>query len=180
MGRQTDPLQPFFSANQGVRLGQTTKFQPERDIVTRHEPRQQGLALEHVPDAVRNTGDRASENLHIAAGRVENAGNEIQKRRLATTGRPDDRNELTVPEIQIDVFDGRIAGSVVATEFNADITERNRGPVVVCPACRRLRPVAIVWLTGPPSAPFQETNYRTSATGRFSLLSANRPMPIRS
>ena len=86
----------------------------ERDVLTRGETRDQIIELEYEPDvlaAIRR--ERAIAGSHqvvvakpddAARWRVE-AAEDVEKRRLAAAGRPENDDELALEEVEIDALE---------------------------------------------------------------------------
>src|SRR5207253_9127709 len=66
--------------------------QPELDILTHGEPGKAGILLKHDTDAVGDLVlDRPPFEFDLAFGCRDQSGDELEQRRLAAAGRPDDR-----------------------------------------------------------------------------------------
>ena len=90
-----------------VQLGQ------QLDVLLDRAPGQQRRVLEHVAEPL-------AVDEHGAATRIEQAGGDLQQRRLAAAGGPDDRDELALVDVERDVVDR--LGAV--GEDHPDVVER--------------------------------------------------------
>ncbi len=71
-------------------------LQADGDIVERGLPGEQRVGLEQVAGLPVQPGERPAEDLDAAGGGREQTGRDIEQRRLAAAGRPDDGDELAV------------------------------------------------------------------------------------
>ena len=97
--------------------------QAEGDVFEHRHVREQRQILEHHAEpalAGLGMGDDAVADDDVAAGRLDETGNHVERRRLAATRRPDQDQELAVADLQIDALDGGEAAEFLdqAPEFD--------------------------------------------------------------
>ncbi len=85
------------------RLLAPVALEAETDVVDDLFPRQQPRFLEHQPRIVARLAERRGTGQQLAASRLIEAGEQAQKRALATTTAPDHGDELPRRNVQIDV-----------------------------------------------------------------------------
>ena len=86
-----------------LRLRQARGAQAERDILPDAEPAHAGIVLEHDADAFRNLAAQfLAFEAHAAAGRTDEAAEHVEQGRLAAAGGPDDGEELSGADLQVD------------------------------------------------------------------------------
>jgi hypothetical protein len=86
--------------------GDGPRLEPELDILPDGAPGQEQIFLQHEPDMRVRADDRLAGHDHAAGARRVEPGGEVQDRRLAAAGRPDDRDELLGADLEIDGLDG--------------------------------------------------------------------------
>src|SRR4029079_14905758 len=90
-------------------LADPSLAQPEGDVLEHVQVREQRVALEHRVDRTPvgpNAGHVPAADADAPGGRILEAGDHPQRRRLAAAGRPDDREEFTGLDLQVEVADG--------------------------------------------------------------------------
>ena len=111
VARQTDRRQPVVGAALALRTAQ--RPQAEHDVPAHRQVREQRVLLEHETHvallgvgAARSVLDEPATDSDLAAiGGVE-PGDDAQQRRLATPARPDEREQLAVGDVEIDIDQG--------------------------------------------------------------------------
>jgi hypothetical protein len=96
----------FLHRRGDLRRRRADHLQRERDVVEHRHVRIERVALEHHRDvAVARREQRrvGAVEVHEPVGRGLEARNDAQRRRLARTGRPEQREELPRPDLQVDV-----------------------------------------------------------------------------
>src|SRR5271155_1174210 len=86
----------------------SSHFERESDVAAHAHVRIERVGLEHHGEpALRGTdiGHVLGVDEHLSGGDVLETGDEAQKRRLATAGRPDEHRELAVFDVEIDAVD---------------------------------------------------------------------------
>ena len=87
-------------------------LQPDRDVLQRGLPGKQRLGLEQVAGLPVEPGERRAENVDAPGRRRKQAGGDVEQRRLAAAGRPDDGDELAVGDVERGALD-RLVGAAV-------------------------------------------------------------------
>ena len=81
-------------------------LQPEGDVLRHRQMREERVALEHQAGVAlprRQRRDVALAQPHVPAGRLDEARDDAQRRRLAAAGRPQQHHELAVGDVERDV-----------------------------------------------------------------------------
>jgi hypothetical protein len=121
---EPDHRQHLPRARLALGAGHAAVLETERDVVAHGAPGQQGVLLEH------HRGQRRSRPLgldaHLASGRVDEAGQDAQQRRLAAAAGPDDAEELTDLSLQRDPVE-RDHRAPAALESHADFVHDDFG-----------------------------------------------------
>src|SRR5213080_1309884 len=118
-------IPPEIARDDGAALGAAgaLEAQPELHVARHGEPRKQHVLLEH--DAAVRTGSRdgTAVDQHLAGGRTEKAGDDVQQRRLAAAGGTEQADELVLGDVDIDVEQRRrlTAGRDERTRQPADV-----------------------------------------------------------
>ena len=110
-------------------LGDALHLQPERHVAERGAPREQlGEILEHDAAVHAAPGDRLAADPDFARGGREEAGDDVEQRRLAAAGRADDAQEFRRGEAEARGLDGvNLAARRVIDERNvADFDGKHR------------------------------------------------------
>ena len=97
--------------------------QPERDVVEDVEVREERVALEdgvHLPLVRRRRRHVGAVEQDLAAVRPLEAGDQPQRRRLAATGRSEQREELAAVDVQVDAVDRDDVGELLAQRDEID------------------------------------------------------------
>ncbi len=100
----------------------------DRNVVDRILPGHQGCFLEHQSDPAlaHGLGRREPAQPHLAFGRRQQAGENLQQRALATAGGTDERNEAPFRDVEADVVENAVAPSA-GGEVDADAGRRDVG-----------------------------------------------------
>jgi hypothetical protein len=122
---QPDPLDPDHGAFAGLVLGDAAVARPGGDVVEDRTPRQHGVGLEHVADAGRNSPDRRTVDVDLAAGRRLEAGDEGQGGGFAAAGRPDHGDELAGVDGEGQVPDRGVWRTTGARESLGGVPQRD-------------------------------------------------------
>ncbi len=92
-----------------LRAGHLAHLQTEGDVVAHAHRRVQRVGLEHhgdIPILGAGITDVGAIDANLAAGDGLQPGDAVHQRGFATTGRPDQDQELTVVDLQVDVLQG--------------------------------------------------------------------------
>jgi hypothetical protein len=80
---------------------------PERYVAERGAPgKQLGEILKHHAAVLAVAGDRLAAEADLAAGRRDEAGDDVEQRRLAAAARADDAHEFRGRDVEADRVDG--------------------------------------------------------------------------
>ena len=78
-----------------------TATEPKPDVLLDGEPWKNAVVLEHEDPFGIRTVDRSPLNENLALGLSYEAGNDIEQGCLSTTGRTNNTNKLSSPDLQI-------------------------------------------------------------------------------
>ena len=95
----------------------------EADVVGDGHVREQGVLLEHRVDVAsvrRHAADVGTFEQHSAGGRLLEAGDHLQRRRLAAAGRSEHGEELAAPDAEVGGVDGDERSEVLAHVIEDD------------------------------------------------------------
>ena len=140
---EPDTRKPFARLRVRDIARDTAELEPCSHVAQRIAPRHQRVGLEHVARASIDgpaTGvEPRAERVDIAGRRREQSGSDVQQRRLAATGRADDRHELAGRDVQRHVVEHRVTRCTVGVrrERAADALKRERR--IRHARCRRRR-----------------------------------------
>ena len=107
------------------------RLQPEGDVLVDREVREEGVVLEdrvHVPLVRRQPGDVLALELDQARRRLLEPADHPQGRGLATAGRAEEAEELAVPDLEVDVIDGRRVTESLDDIDQTDVDFRHGAP----------------------------------------------------
>jgi hypothetical protein len=97
-------------------------LQRQCDVASHRLPRKQGVLLEHVADLLpATTLRRAQSNLTRLRG--DDRRQDVQERALAAAARPDDRDELTVGDVERDILEHIDRVAAGTGEGHADVLD---------------------------------------------------------
>ncbi len=119
-----DPL-PMLASRDVLHL------QPERHVVVDRHVRKQGVLLEHHVDAApvrRRVGDVLAVQQDAARVRRLEPGDHPQRRGLPASRRAEQREELTVPDAEVELVDGGVAPEPLADALERDRVDRASSP----------------------------------------------------
>ncbi len=102
--------------------------QRQRHVLAHRQPGQQVGRLEHDADIARGAGDRPAVERGLAAVMVVEPGQDAQQGRLAAARGTDDADELTVPDVEIDVGQRVDAAAGIGLAEAADADEDRAAP----------------------------------------------------
>ena len=77
----------------------------QQHVLDHVPPRQQRGALEHQADVAPRCVDACAVHAHLAGARRQQARDDPEQRRLAAAGAPDERDELALPHLEVDVVE---------------------------------------------------------------------------
>ena len=97
---QAEQRQPLARLRLGGRTRDRANPQPERDVLARRPPRQEGIVLEEEADVENGHVQR-----HASPARRHEAGDGSQDAALAGARRPDQADELAGCDVEIDALD---------------------------------------------------------------------------
>ena len=120
---ERDEIERLGHALADLRLGHLAPPQPERDVLGHVEVLEQRVGLEHRVDVAlvgRHGGDVLAVEPDRARRRLLEAGDQPQGRRLAAARRPEQREELPLPDLQRHVLDRLEVAEVLADAFQLD------------------------------------------------------------
>ena len=98
-------------------------LEADRNVVDRGLPGEQRLGLKQVAGLPVEAGQSGAENPRFAVRRRDQPGRHVEQRRLAAAGRPDDRDEFAVRDIQRGALDGLVGAAVGKPERHIDFFE---------------------------------------------------------
>ena len=107
--RDLQDLGGFVHPRVDLRLRHLAEFQPERHVVVHRHVRIEGVVLEHhrdIPILGRHIVDEFVPDVHLALGDLLEPGDHPQNRRLSTTGRTDQNEELRVLDDEVHLANG--------------------------------------------------------------------------
>ncbi|MNT31270.1 hypothetical protein D3C72_1670980 [compost metagenome] len=110
---QTHAAQPFLALRLGLGARHATELQAGNHVVQRAAPWHQRLGLEHIAGAAVDADQRLAEHAHGAAGRLQQAGADVQQCGLAAACGAHHRNELAGLDGQRDIAHGGVALTAV-------------------------------------------------------------------
>ena len=93
----------------GFGIGHAPVLQAQHHVVEGAAPRHQGVGLEHVARAAVDAPQRFAEHPHVARGRLQQAGGDVQQRGLAAARGADHRNEFAGTHLEGRVGDCGVA-----------------------------------------------------------------------
>ena len=123
---QTDASDPLARLRLRLGLVGPAVAQADGDVVEDVLPGQHRVGLEHVADAVGDAADAGAVDVDGAGGGRLEAGDQRERRGLAAAGRADERDELTVGDVEADVADGGEAAAVLGGEPLGGAAEADR------------------------------------------------------
>ncbi len=106
--RQLDQLEHLDDSPLDLRVGDLLSAQSERDVLVDREVRKERVILEYgvdVPLVGRQPRDVLAVELDQARGRLLEATDHPERRRLAASGRAEEAEELSVLHLEVDVID---------------------------------------------------------------------------
>src|SRR5436309_7175062 len=116
---QTDFRQELMRAgNVSLRI-EPAQFELQHDVAEDVAPFEQHRALEHDAEIGLRTDDLVAVELYAAAGVTQQPGDDAQQRTLAAAGWTDDRDELALPDREVDPVE-RVRRRSAAAEDLAD------------------------------------------------------------
>ena len=104
LGEIDQPHQPqrIVEPARDLRCLDAVAAQAEHDVVGDVEPGKGRILLEHDADALGHAAiERATFEQHLSAGRLRQAGEHVEQRRLPAAGRADHRIEFAPPQAQL-------------------------------------------------------------------------------
>ena len=117
---EADEVEHLVRAPTAGRAALAAQFEAERDVVEHGQVREEAVGLEdhaHVALVGRYPRDVAATDLDAPGGRVVQAGEDPQHRRLAATRRPEQGDQLTGGHLEVEAVQGpegaEVAGEVV-------------------------------------------------------------------
>ncbi len=109
---ETHACDVFLRHSLAFRAGQAFQLETEGDIAHDAGPRHQREILEHEGAFRSRAGDLAAVDIHLAGRRRNEAGDDLEKRRLAATGRTQKRCELPLGKVDGNIIEGLDAAIV--------------------------------------------------------------------
>ena len=94
-----------------------------RDVRGRRPPRQQARLLEDQPDPWIGAGDRGAVEADLPAGRFEQSGDDAQERGLAAAVWPDQGNDATARDRQVDAVERLMGLARAGPEGEGDVMQ---------------------------------------------------------
>ncbi len=119
---KADARKRLHDARRGFVLADAGEFQRQIDVGEHRRPRHQRRLLEHEADVLDAALTRAMPR-HGAARRLAQARDDAQRRRFAAARRPEQRKELAVTHVEIEIVERDNA----AAEHLADAAQRDDG-----------------------------------------------------
>src|SRR5262249_59001829 len=98
------------------------ELEPELDIALHGAPGQQPEFLKHHGAVGARPGDVLAADAEISRVRREQPEQHVEERALAAAGRPDDRQELTLVDLDVEVAEGRHGRAAWRPEGQVDVT----------------------------------------------------------
>ena len=124
---ETDAAEPFPRTLRALITRDVMELEAGDDVRERAAPRHQRFGLEHVSRARVDPGERRAVDEHPSCRRREQARGDVQERRFAAAGRPDDRHEFAGRDGERRILDGDITARAIASgERATDAIERQR------------------------------------------------------
>src|SRR5207237_1021346 len=109
---KADAYQPILRPCARLSDWNADDFKADGDVLERGLPWKQRLGLEQVTGLAIEAAEPCAEDFDTTGARLVEAGRNIEQRRLAASGRADDRDELTLIDGERDVLDSLIADVV--------------------------------------------------------------------
>ena len=102
-----------------LRPAETLDVDRQQHVVEDGAPGKEHRRLEDDPDVAARAGDGQAAEPHFATRRGKQSGDDLEQGGLAAARRPDDRNQLALGHVQVDVLerqDGAALGRVLLAE----------------------------------------------------------------
>ena len=134
VGIQLHQAQGVVHAALDLGLGELPHLERERDVLARRHVREQGVVLEHhahVALVGRDPADVVAVDLDGARGLDGEPRDHPQGRRLARAGRPEQRDELTLPDVEVHAVDGSHVAEVTSRRPRRTSAGRSLGGLCV-------------------------------------------------
>src|SRR5204862_5063091 len=131
LGGEAHPLELRLYPLLGFALRNLLAPQPEGDVFTHAQMREEGVALEDSvggPLVRGQPGHVLALDQDAAGGRLLEAGDHAQRRRLSAAARPEEGEELAPTDVEIEVAHRDEVAEVLADALEADsrVTTRDR------------------------------------------------------
>src|SRR5207302_6837673 len=123
---EPDARDPIARLHPGLPMRHAAVARTGGHVLQHRLPREDGVGLKHVSDAAGDSLDRLPEDVDLAFARRLEAGDEPERRRLATAGRTDYGTELTRLDRQVQVAERRVDATRRGQKTLRDATELNR------------------------------------------------------
>ena len=123
-GRELDELERLGDAPLDLVLGDLLALQPERDVLLDRHVREQRVALEDRVDVAlvrRHVRDVDAAELDRALGRLLEAADHPQRRRLAAARGPEQREEAAARDVQVERVDGDLLAEALGHAAQRDV-----------------------------------------------------------
>jgi hypothetical protein len=130
---ESDQIECRARAPQALGRRHPAGFERERHVADCHPPRQQTVVLEHVADLApidRAVGASAHHD-HAAGVRRKKPGGEVEERRLARAGRPENGDDLARRNIEAHVAQHLELTTISRRKLLGDVLERNGAGVAL-------------------------------------------------
>jgi len=124
---EANPREPLLASGECFRARHAAKLQSRDDIFDGVPPGHERFCLEHVARSRVDAGKPRSKDRHRAGRRLEQAGGDVEQRRLAASRRPDHGNELAL---------GHAKGGVANAVYRSDESSRELNVHSICSSAR--------------------------------------------
>jgi len=113
-----------------LRARHAGRFEPDRDILERRLPGEQGVGLEQVAGVAVEAGKRRAQDRDATGGRRNEPRRDVEQRRFPAPGRPDERDELAGGDAERDTLERGKGDALGEMERDREVVERDgRGGV---------------------------------------------------
>src|SRR5262249_4286626 len=125
--RKPDPREPRLRPRARLAAADASDLEPDGDVVQGALPGKQCVGLKQIAGLTVQPGERRTEDRNVPDRRPDQTGGNVEERRLATTGRPNDGHELAVCDRERGIDHRGIAAAVSKPKRHADPRQRYRG-----------------------------------------------------
>ncbi len=113
---EADHVDRLRGAAFALGLRDATRLQPQLDVLPHRQPREQGEGLEHHADAARGAVERLAAVPHFTRIGLQQAGHQAQQGRLAGAGLPQQGDDFSFVQREVDVLQHRARSAVRRAE----------------------------------------------------------------